>query len=306
MSQKRVRDLSDLLVVDDESPSTKKRKVDPRGCNWFMTWNNNPKDWKDLIKAIGGLTKYCCQPEVGKEGTPHIQGVLVFSFQKLRSTLYNALPGVYMRKAWNLFACKNYCSKLDTRAGDIWVHGFEIVVPLIDPLDGKTLHKWQQDILDIVNGPPDNRKVLWFWSDVGNIGKSALCKHMCLKVSGCFVLGGRFKDAMFAIDRMVNVDKSPPKILVFDVPRSMIKDGNVMVSYHTMEKIKDGCFFSSKYKAAQVLFNPCHVLVFANAPPDLSQLSSDRWVVKCLDPPVQFNFNTDKAAGRLINKNHYL
>ena len=221
-----------------------------------------------------------CQPEIGEDGTPHIQGVLVFRNAKFFSELHNVDSAIHWEKARNLMACRNYCSKLKTQAGTVWTKGFAVAETVKDPLAGKELYGWQKEIVKLCEEDADDRKVFWYWSEAGNIGKSALCKHMCLTLDRCYVLGGKFKDAMYAIDQMVNKHKKPPYVLVFDVPRSMIKDGYPMVSYHTMEKIKDGCFFSSKYESQQVLFNTPHVVVFANCAPDMTKLSSDRWEVK--------------------------
>ena len=160
VGDKRKR-LEDLLDVDEEevelAPVVKRRRVDPRGYNWFLTWNNYPEGWKDILGGIGGLKSYCCQPEVGEDGTPHIQGVLVFRNQKLFSTLHRVAVEIHWEKARNLMACKNYCSKLKTAAGDCWVKGFSVTVPIKDPLKGKELYEWQREIVELCEGPSISR-----------------------------------------------------------------------------------------------------------------------------------------------------
>lgn len=92
------------------------------------------------------------------------------------------------------------------------------------------------------------------------------------------MLGGAFKDGLFGIAKMVEA-KKPPTCLIWDLPR--ITKNHLSVA--TLEKVKDGCFYSPKYESIMVLFNPPHVIVFANCPPDLGSMSADRWKVTCLD-----------------------
>lgn len=41
---------------------------------WFLTWNNYPEDWKDVLqKSVPNFKGYACQQEVGANGTRHIQ-----------------------------------------------------------------------------------------------------------------------------------------------------------------------------------------------------------------------------------------
>ena len=49
------------------------------------------------------------------------------------------------------------------------------------------------------------------------------------------------------------------------------------VSYNAIEQLKDGLVFSSKYEGGVKMFNPPHVIIFANWLPDVKTLSEDRW-----------------------------
>jgi hypothetical protein len=55
-----------------------------------------------------------------------------------------------------------------------------------------------------------------------------------------------------------------------------------------MENVKDGLFFSTKYESGMVRYNPPHVIVFANVPPDVTKMSADRWVIKEIGPEADF------------------
>ncbi len=230
-----------------------------------------------MLLSIGGLCRYVIQEEIGESGTPHLQGVMSFVNAKKWSTLRGHAM-IYWAKCNNVMAAKNYCSKIESASGQIWAKGFSVKSRKCrDPLEGKTLYIWQKDILDMVAGIPDDRSIYWYWSDKGSIGKTVLAKHMCLKYDAV-VVGGKYKDAFYCIAERLNNDRDID-IVLFNLPRSV---GN-HVSYSAMEGIKDGMFFSPKYESKQVLYDPPHVLIFANVPPDMCMLSADRWKVKCLD-----------------------
>ena len=50
--------------------------------------------------------------------------------------------------------------------------------------------------------------------------------------------------------------------------------------YPVLENIKDGCATAMKYNSERIQFKtPNIVVVFSNAPPDMKQLSKDRWKI---------------------------
>ncbi len=272
---KRSRTVSPTLT--DDEPPRKKRRLDQSSQGWFLTWNNYPEDWENHIMVLDGLKKWCYQPEVSSTGTPHIQGVLWFSERKKWSWI-NGQICAYWKPVRTLAAAVKYCSKKASKAGETRVQGFAMQqVAVRDPLKGKDLYAYQKEIIDMIVGSPDERSIYWYWSTKGNIGKSSLCKHLCL-VHGAVVLGGRLADSLYVVAGMVNKG-NPPKVVVFDIPRS--QGGNL--EYQILEKVKDGCFLSTKYESVMCLTNPPHVIVFANQAPVLGLLSEDRWKVKRLD-----------------------
>lgn len=73
-----------------------------------------------------------------------------------------------------------------------------------------------------------------------------------------------------------------PLGIVYDIPRSSVdKEGNLLVSYHSIESVKNKFIFSGKYHGVSQFILPADkifkVLIFANSPPDYSMMSSDRW-----------------------------
>ncbi len=260
--------------------SAKRRRttVDLRSRHWFLTWNNYAEQAIRILLALGAKN-YAFQEEKASTGTPHLQGVFSFQHAKKWSQLNNKCDG---KAVWavcrNVAAAKRYCQKEETRNGRQWIQGYKMGRKKVkDPLEGKKPYNWQQDIIDMIQEEPDDRKIYWYWSNRGCIGKSALVKHLVMAEDAVYC-GGRFQDAFYAIK--AEVEKvGDVQVVLFDLPRAM---GN-KISYTAMEGIKNGLIFNSKYESGKVLFNTPHIFVLANYEPDLDQMSNDRWVVKNLD-----------------------
>lgn len=137
-------------------------------------------------------------------------------------------------------------------------------------------YEYQQAVLDLVETPANDRDIHWFWESTGNIGKSKLTKYLlahgiayCPKVS-------KIQDIMYAYNG--------EKAVVFDIPRS--KQEHMDHVYAAIEDFKDGKIFVSKYESHTRIFKSPHVIVFANFPPNLANLSPDRWKVHDLNREV--------------------
>ncbi len=281
-------------------PPRKKRGVDIATRSWFITWNNYTTTSINTLLGITGLERYQIQEEIcPSTGTPHLQGVLYFSpGAKKWSTLDNTCHHKCIWKPCrNLFAARNYCSKERTKApgGKSWTKNFQTEFHVTDPLAGKKMYAWQEAVVRIIEGTISQRIIYWFWSNKGNIGKSALVKHLVLK-HGAIISGGKCKDAYYAIAEMVK-KKLNPYIVVFDIPRAAKND----ITYEGIEGIKNGLFFSPKYESSQCAFNAPHIIVMSNMEPQYGEMSRDRWVVRCLDGeedlkhiPGEYDFSVNR------------
>ncbi len=269
----------DWLDSDNDTPPSKKFKRDHKSKGWFLTWNSYTSTSIDVLIGLGSI-KYMVQEEKGKQtGTKHLQGVLLFNKEVKLSWLCKECPGVTWEVARNLAACINYCSKVDTRNGTLWSKGFKAMAMKVhDPLNGKILYNYQKRVIEIckVQCKQDCRKIYWLWAETGNIGKSALCKHLVLKYSAVCI-GGTWKDAYYAITQLL-AKNIQPKIILFDLCRDM---GN-KISYTAIEGIKNGMFFSPKYESIMAVYNIPHIFIFANQEPEHWRLSKDRWAIKHL------------------------
>lgn len=243
-----------------------KKERESASLYWLGTFNNYTEDeLAILLTELDKCKMYAMQEEVGSVGsTPHLQLKIALE-KKGRPTEHFTCKKIHWEKS-RVWKGWQYCVKDDTNNGRRWGKGVEIPKPLIvDEMYG-----WQEDVLEIVDGEPDPRKIYWFWEPEGKFGKSALCRYLAIK-KGALVVGGKATDMKAAIALM----EKKPTICVMDVPRSVEH-----ISYTGIEEIKNGIFFSSKYESGMVKMNFPHFIVLANCEPEMHKLSADRWVVR--------------------------
>lgn len=238
---------------------------------WCFTLNNpKPEDINNLCAFCSAHCEiWVFQKEKGNEtGTEHLQGFIKLKSKNRFSWLKkHGASGAHWEKCRNEKASIDYCMKSETALGEFWGN-----IKKPDVLRTITeLYEWQQEIVDIIKAPIDDRKIYWFWEKKGNIGKTALCKFLSHHY-GAIPLEGKKNDILaFA-------SAHPSNCYVWDISRS----NEMFVSYDAIEKIKNGYYMSGKYEGAFVNTNPPHLIIFANFPPKQSALSDDRWVIKCL------------------------
>jgi len=260
-------------VILNNPSLTQKPKQVPSRKNHFFTYNNYKIEEIDVI--VDTLKKFAykgkIQTEVGEKGTPHLQG-MIWCHAPHRDTEFKLPKQINWRKLEDIHNKRDYCGKDDTHDGIFrtsW--GFPKPLKLITPDK-----PWQIDILEILKLEPDDRLVYWFWSEKGNIGKSQFCKYLVAKHECVFIDEGKKADIMMTI---MNADMDTKNCVIFDIPR----DNGNHVSYKSIESIKNGMIFSSKYESGYKLFNSPHVIVFANEAPQEEKLSNDRWRIFNID-----------------------
>lgn len=260
---------------DDGQPCQKK--------NWFFTWNNyEEKDIKDLLDVLEVYsTKYVFQEEIGEKGTKHLQGSICLE-RPMRWTELKLSKEIHWEKTKSVKKSFDYCTKEETRNGRVWTKGFKFKEPLELVIPN---YDWQLKILDIIKEKPNTRTINWFWSVKGDLGKSQFAKYCVSKFNACFVDRGRKSDIMNHLFNYLQNNDERIKLLIIDVPRD---DGN-KVCYKSLESIKNGMIFNSKYECGQCLFNSPHVFVFANEPPDEWRMSADRWNIIQIDKEKEEN-----------------
>lgn len=207
--------------------------------------------------------------EVGESGTPHLQGA-IWLHKKERITGLHKKPG-FARASFRPIRNEEALIKYIQKDGNTWLHGFPKPLKLITPSK-----PWQINILQILQTEADDRTVHWYWSEKGGVGKSQFAKYLVAKENALFFEEGRKADIMHLIHE---APEDRLEKIIIDVPRA---NGN-KISYKSIESIKNGMIYSSKYEGGYRLFNAPHVIIFANAEPKYEELSEDRWIVTNID-----------------------
>jgi len=230
-------------------------------------------DQVDSMESCFKNDEYFWGSEIGEEkGTPHLQGFIILQ-KKARPSSFN------VNFRWSLatwFPMKGtiednevYCSKEQRR---IWTN-MVFATPLVK-IEYADLRVGQKFLVNKYQEPEDPRfgRNIHVYVDVdGGWGKTITTKYFIDQMYA-IVVAGKTADAAYAIAERIKLEKPIP-IVIFDVPRGG------KCNWHSVEKIKDGCLFASKYESGMLRFNSPHVVVFTNEWPDLSRLSADRWIV---------------------------
>lgn len=249
-----------------------------QSINWVMTWNNYPKDVLEQIEhnLVPLCIKYVFAKEVGKEGTPHIQGAFVLRKKMRQGTIYNLFKcKFFLDKMMGKWCDQKYCVK---EQGEVLSNVIFKEKRAKEILKYEELNAWELKIDNICrNEIPDHRSIYWFWSKKGDLGKTWFCKYLHATYD-CCVIGGKAADSKNCIATYIEKsdDKRAPEIVICNIPKSQDFD---FVSYEGIESIKDMFFYSGKYEGLQVNDNSPHLFVFANQVPDLCKMSEDRWKV---------------------------
>lgn len=262
-----VSDSEEVAVILDEATPPKKQ-TNAR-VHWFFTFNNYSAEDINILRNVFGEVcyMYAFQEEIGECGTPHLQGVISLK-KRARWTEFGLPVAMHWEKPINVKDCYLYCTKEETRNGNVYVLKYQL--PYVFKLG--VFFSWQRDILDIVSKPADDRKVHWYWSESGRVGKSCFCKHLVMNNGACLLTKGTYGDMC---NLVYKTDMMVCKIVIFDLPRN---NGN-KISYSAIESIKNGMICNTKYETGFKCFPSPHLIVFANEPPDFEQLSDDRWCI---------------------------
>ncbi len=226
-----------------------------------------------LICEILGIAfdcDYICQREICPDSQKeHWQGVVRFSVKKRFDTLTKLQPTWHWEKVKNVRKAKAYCCKDETRKDGTLPFGtldFDMPLKTIT-----TFRDWQQKLwLELAN-PTDDRCVKWYWESVGNVGKTAFARYMVIKHKAYYVCGSA-SDMKNGLCNYYIKNQCFPKIVFLDIPRNSLG-----CSYKGIEQVKNGIFFNTKYEGMMIVFNPPHVVVFANDMPNEDAMSADRW-----------------------------
>lgn len=249
--------------------------------HWCFTLNNYTKQDIEDIKNIDCSKVPIIVFQEEEESTPHLQGYLMFNTKGRAFSL-----GLSKRIHWekksrysSLQQARFYCCDPDKRKenGLVYLRGWK-PPQKIKILEDAQLKSWQKKIVNIIEQPPCDRKIHWFWEPEGGIGKSVFCKYLCVKHKA-IILSGSAKDMKCGIMLLHEKTNEWPEIILIDIPRTQDME---YISYQGLEEIKNGCFYSPKYEGGMAIFNCPHMIIFSNDTPVRNNLSKDRWIIERL------------------------
>ncbi len=244
---------------------------------WAFTLNNYTEEEVLELKQIDSskVPRLVFQREKGENGTPHLQGALMFK-TKGRPFCLLTHKRCHWSKKYKDSTPKqlfDYACKKDTRDGEVYCRGWE--APFEIKLD---LYPWQDTISKILNQEPDDRKIYWIWEPNGCAGKTTFQKWVFMNYAKTVVLSGKGADMKNGIIQYRENNGVLPSIVLINVPRTSID----YVSFTGIEEVKDMFFYSGKYEGGMVCGKSPHVVIFANAEPDTTKMSADRWEIKTI------------------------
>lgn len=123
----------------------------------------------------------------------------------------------------------------------------------------------QQELADILDADPDDRKIIWVYDPVGNTGKTALMRHY-ISQGKAVRLSGKKADMAHAYEGQ--------RIVFFDLSRTSAETATYL--YDFAEELKSGIIFSGKYDSTLKKFDAPHVVFLANTPYPEGVWSADR------------------------------
>jgi len=176
-----------------------------------------------------------------------------------------------------------YCTKTDTQMSAPRTFGILTQYQASDLkiFDNSALwYPWQKHLMEILFNKdltlkdPNDRTIIWVQDLLGNSGKSKLVKHICYNYpeESCKLAFGSSTQL-----RSACISAGPRKLYFVDVPRTLGKDDDISEIISVIEDIKNGFVVSSMYgKYQQLMFDPPHIVVFANVFCPGGTLSSDR------------------------------
>lgn len=245
---------------------------------WILTLNNYTQEEEDLIRSIVPKVSKCYHLgyEVGEEGTPHLQGFVVFSV-KCRPISHGMSKRIHWKKMDGTVQQNyDYCSKEGKPCISGGCEKYMKKEVFVYPME----LDWQKDILKEIQNEPNDRVINWIWSEAGGTRKTSACKYLAVK-HNAIVLGGKAADVRNAICMHLQKFGSTPGLVVINIPKSFSEE---YVSYEAFENIKDMCFYSGKYEGGMVVGNSPHLYIFANFHPDVSRMTSEgRWNIVNID-----------------------
>lgn len=288
MSQK----ISKNLKESHEKGNTKSS----RSRKFFCTINNYSDEEYNLALVESQNTQlFIVAKEVGsKNGVEHLHFWFQYKNQKSWDTLKKLFPRANIEHSHAKPEHQSYLLKDGNYVTNIkFENNFEVNQQKLKNWYLENDYKdivwkpWQEFILSAHDKPVDRRKIYWFWSKKGNLGKSFITDYLSLKYDAIIAEGKRtdvFNQVLKAF-----VEGKDTNVVVCDIERSSSLD----VDYSILEKLKGRIIYSGKYEGGRLIIPPMHIFVVANFPPNQKKLSQDRWHIERVDEELSDDEDSD-------------
>lgn len=262
------------------SPRVKKPQPPSRKNHFFTYYPDSSINRSSFDKIIQELKLFAYKGKVQSEICPtskrlHLQG-MIWCKAKHRDTEFKLLKGAHFEALKDIDNVADYCGKEETHDGQFRAEWGFPEPPFVQEIEN--FYEWEEHILELFRGSPDDRTIHWFWEPEGCAGKTTFEKYIFTHYDKVVVLSGKASDMKNGVVTYFNTNKYLPRIILINIPRSSTE----FVSYTGLEELKDMFFYSGKYEGGMVCGRPPFLLVFANEEPEYSKMSSDRFVVKDL------------------------
>lgn len=205
--------------------SNRKKQISCAKC-WAFTFNNYTED--DISSIVPIFLRleaqYLFSKEIGDEGTPHLQGAVVFK-KKIRPLSIGLPLGIHWSKMRDSIKANFlYCAKRETPRCDIFTN-VKIPRHLKRLPCEDNMYPWQSTLMEFINQEPDDRTIVWIWEGVGNVGKTTFMKYL-MRFNGAIPLEGKKNDILY------QVAENDSELYIYDIERSL----ETFVSYGSIEK----------------------------------------------------------------------
>ena len=155
----------------------------------------------------------------------------------------------------------NYAAIKDTAARMKNIEAKEVIKEKMKSLE---LPPWQKWVVSMMEFQGD-RRVLFVVDEAGGLGKTWLTKWYHVNLQAAVYTTTKRGDVAYAYNGQSGV--------IFNLSRSQL----VKINLNTLESIKDGMIFQTKYESRLELYQPPRVVVFMNKRSELyKNLSNDR------------------------------
>jgi len=165
---------------------------------------------------------------------------------------------------------------------------------MVSDLENLPLLDWQTRLVEELNAPAGNRKVVWFFDKIGASGKTSLAKHLMVTDPRRFyVTNSTPSNYHFGtiVKNAIEGGWNPHGGCLFiNLARGCVEKD----IYQAIESIKDGLITATKYQGGTLVFSSPHVIVLSNECPNVGRLSKDRWDIRIIERNKE---NTASPAG---------